>query len=396
MLLSNCCVRFKMRDNFTKKTKDLLAKRVAYRCSFSGCRIITIGPGHLHSEDIINLGEAAHINAASKNGPRYDEKMTTEERKSIDNGVWMCRNHARMIDSDFINYSSDTLKQWKKIAENETYRLLKELEGANNKKPTTLVAIGKEVVFEGVWKAVKNEFWVFEVHDFLIGRQEDLVYFNEANRSPKEKYIVIESQGDGRIISGGLNWELIDEILEVSFQVEDKVSKSTPYHLTDISAKFEFEDGDIKLLKGEECAKQAIMIALSTDFGDMWYSPSFGSFFSIYYWAFKENPEVLKRFIKLEITRLTSIPDQDPTTKSGQPALNLVDNGNRPPLDFINRVIEVKLLTKEIENDKITIQLRLEWGDGKHWEDKIDIYIKPEKEITAHQTLFNELKRAIH
>jgi hypothetical protein len=385
-----------MRDNFTKKTKDLLAKRVAYRCSFLGCGIITIGPGHSSTEDTINLGEAAHINAASENGPRYDEKMTTEDRKSIDNALWMCRQHARMIDSDFINYSSATLKQWKEIAENETYRLLKDVERPRSKKPTTLVAIGKEIVFEGIWKAVKNGFWVFEVHNFLIGREEDLTYFNEAKRFPQEKYIVIESQGDGRLIDGDLNWQLVDEILEISFKVENKLPKSTPYHLTDISAKFEFEDGDIKIVKGEECAKQAIMIALSTDFGDMWYSPSFGSFFSIYYWAFKGNPDVLKRFIKLEITRLTSIPDQKPTTKSGQPALNLMENDDRPPLDFINRVVDVELLTKEIENDTISIQLRLEWGDGNHWEDKIDIYIKPEKEITVHNTVYSALKRAIH
>jgi hypothetical protein len=385
-----------MRDEFTNKTKDTLAKRVAWRCSFSGCARITVGPGHQNSNDIVNLGEAAHINAASPKGPRFDETMSPEQRKSIDNGVWMCRHHARMIDSDFFNYSAATLKQWKEIAENETYRLLKELEGTSNKKPTTLVAIGKEIVFEGFWKAVKKGFWVFEVHRFLIGKEEDLTYFNETKRSPQEKYIVIESQGDGRILDGSLEWELVNDILEISFKVEDKLPRSTPYDLTDISANFEFEDGDFKLVKGEDCAKQAIMIALSTDFGDMWYSPSFGSFFSMYYWAFKDNTEVLKRFIKLEITRLTSIPDQKPTTKSGQPALNLMDNIDRPPLDFINRVIEVELLSKEIENDKITVRLRLEWGDGNHWEDKIDIYIKPEKEIKVHNTVYSALKRAIH
>lgn len=32
------------RDNFTQATKDLVAKRVAYRCCFKGCGIATIGP----------------------------------------------------------------------------------------------------------------------------------------------------------------------------------------------------------------------------------------------------------------------------------------------------------------------------------------------------------------
>ena len=100
-----------MRDEFTRKTKETLAKRVAWRCSFPGCERITIGPGHKNSVDIINMGEAAHINAASILGPRYDERMSTVQRSSIENGIWMCRQHAKMIDSDAINYSAETLKQ---------------------------------------------------------------------------------------------------------------------------------------------------------------------------------------------------------------------------------------------------------------------------------------------
>ena len=385
-----------MRDDFTKKTKELLAKRVAWCCSFLGCGINTIGPGHQSSEDIINLGEAAHIHAAAPNGPRYEENMTPEQRKSIDNGIWMCRQHARMIDSDFINYSANTLRQWKIIAEKETYDSLKEIEKIKQSSPTTLVAIGKEVIFEGVWKAVRNGNWIFEIHNFLIGDENKLTYFNEVNRDETEKYFVVESQGDGRLIDGELNWERGEKHLEISFKVEDKKPRTTPYHLTDISAKFEFENGDIKLVKGEECAKQMIMITLSTDFGDMWFSPSFGSYFSMYYWAFKDDYYTLKRLIKLEITRLISIPHKKSVTKDGKPSLDFMNDDNRPPLDFINRVIEVDILSKEIENEKLSILLRLEWGDGKHWEDEINIYIKPEKEITVHNTVYSALKRAIH
>jgi len=385
-----------MRDDFTKRTKELLAKRVAWGCSFLGCGINTIGPGHKNSEDIISLGEAAHIHAAAPNGPRYEEKMTTEDRKSIDNGVWMCRQHARMIDSDFINYSAATLRQWKIIAEAETYESLREIEKIKRKPPTTLVAIGKEVIFEGIWKAVKEDNWIFEVHNFLVGDENMLTYFNEVNRDSRDKYFVVESQGDGRLIDGNLNWEKGKENLEISFKVEDKTTRTTPYHLTDISAGFEFENGDIKLVKGEECAKQMIMITLSTDFGDMWYSPSFGSYFSMYYWACKDDYEILKRLIKLEITRLISIPQKESVTSDGKPALDFLNDDKRPSLDFINRVIEVDILSKEIENDRILILLRLEWGDGKFWEDKINIYIKPEKEITVHSNVYSALKRAIH
>ncbi|WP_303917881.1 hypothetical protein [Draconibacterium sediminis] len=369
-----------MRDDFSNKTKDTLAKRVAWRCSFPGCGRLTIGPGHKDSSDFVNLGEAAHINAASFNGPRFDETMTSEQRKSIDNGIWMCRHHARMIDSDYFNYSSATLRQWKKLAEEETYRLLKELERDDIKKPTTLIAIGQEIVFEGIWKAVNNGNWIFEVDKFVLGDENKLIDFNNSRRTELENYIVIETQGDGRIINGELNWELIEGKYQISLKVADKSPRTTPYGMKDLSAKLEFTDGDLKLVEGEECAKQTIMITLSTDFGDMWYSPDFGSFFSAYYWAFKDNPELLHRLIKLEITRLISIPHQDS-----------FDKEKRPPLDFINRVIEIKIENLEIENHQIPIKLRLEWGDGKLWEDMIGIYIKPKEEITAQNNVYKTL-----
>jgi hypothetical protein len=355
-----------MRDDFSNKTKDILAKRVAWRCSFPGCLRITIGPGHQNQIDVVNLGEAAHINAASKDGPRYDEKMTKEQRKSIENGIWMCRHHARMIDSDYINYSAATIKQWKILAEEEIYRLLKQLERDKMRNPTTLVSIGGDIVFEGIWKAVNNGSWIFEIFRFIIGQESDLREFNNSNLPKHQKYIVVETQGDGRLIKGDINWQFIDNNYEITINVEDKTSRTTPYHLTDISSSFEFENGDLKMVKGEDCAKQIIMISLSTNFGELFYAADFGSYFSSYYWRFKNDLELLLRLIKLEVTRLITIPYFDSSNKS-----------DHPPLNFINRVIDIEFLNTELIKNQITIKLKLEWGDGKYWEDNIDIYIKP-------------------
>ena len=78
-----------MRDDFPEKTKELLAKRVGYRCSL--CYKPTCGPGAAPN-GVINLGVAAHISAASPGGPRYDDTITKGERKSIekDIGVRYC------------------------------------------------------------------------------------------------------------------------------------------------------------------------------------------------------------------------------------------------------------------------------------------------------------------
>lgn len=354
-----------MRDNFSQKTKEIIAKRVAWRCSFPGCGRITVGAGHRDKSDVINLGEASHIYAASPEGPRYDESMSQEERKSIDNGIWMCKHHARIIDSDYHNYSPETLKQWKEIAEKHTFKSLENLEREILPNiPTTLIAIGRSIVINAIWKSANDGVWKFEIVNFLIGDISDIINFND-NSSVFDKYIVIETQGDGRVILGNLNWELCENKYIISVSTFEKTKRSTPYHLADISLDFGFEDGDLKIVKGEDAAKQAIIITLSTNFGDMRYQPSFGSLFSFYYWNFKDDVATLERLIKLEITRLLSIPHQDPLNKNGS-----------PPLNFINRLINVEVLNLEIINSKIPIKLKLEWGDGKYWESEIGIYVR--------------------
>lgn len=107
-----------MRDNFSNKVKETLAKRVAYRCSNPLCDRRTTGPAEEPSHTI-SIGVAAHITAASINGPRYDPEISEELRKSVDNGIWLCQNCAKLIDSDCTIFSVQLLKEWKDRAESE-------------------------------------------------------------------------------------------------------------------------------------------------------------------------------------------------------------------------------------------------------------------------------------
>lgn len=104
------------RDNFLKSTINVLRERVNYFCSNPSCKISTVS-AHSSNEKTTTTGIAAHICAASENGPRYDNKMSTMDRISITNGIWLCCNCATMIDKDHIKYSVDTLISWKKEAE---------------------------------------------------------------------------------------------------------------------------------------------------------------------------------------------------------------------------------------------------------------------------------------
>lgn len=112
-----------MRDNFPKITKEILAKRVGYKCSNPNCRKITIGP-HSTENKVLNLGVAAHITAASYGGPRFSAEMTTDERKSLKNGIWLCQNCAKLIDTDLNEYTTKELLNWKLIAEKESLSVI--------------------------------------------------------------------------------------------------------------------------------------------------------------------------------------------------------------------------------------------------------------------------------
>ena len=105
-----------MRDDFRQKEKEVLAQRVGYLCSNPNCRMLTSGPNSQENRST-NIGVAAHITAASKGGPRYDENLTSNERKSINNGIWLCQTCSKLIDSDFQKYSKQVLIDWKIKAE---------------------------------------------------------------------------------------------------------------------------------------------------------------------------------------------------------------------------------------------------------------------------------------
>lgn len=120
-----------MRDEFTTAIKEILAKRVNYRCSNPKCRQPTSGP-HMHPARTVNIGVAAHLTAASSGGPRFDASLSSEQRKSAENGIWLCQKCAKLIDNDLLRYTLKVLQDWKLLAEAAA---ILELEGDTTKEP---------------------------------------------------------------------------------------------------------------------------------------------------------------------------------------------------------------------------------------------------------------------
>lgn len=106
-----------MRDEFPMRVRETLYQRVGARCSNPSCpKPVTSGP-RLAAGKSLNIGVAAHITAAGVGGPRHDANLTAEERRSAQNGIWLCQNCAKLIDNDPARYTAPLLYEWKAVAE---------------------------------------------------------------------------------------------------------------------------------------------------------------------------------------------------------------------------------------------------------------------------------------
>ena len=111
------------RDDFPSRVKYQLALRVNSHCSNPTCRAPTSGP-KLAPGASISIGVAAHITAASTGGPRFDPALQSQDRASAENGIWLCQNCAKLVDSDHARFTEALLREWKCGAEAEARELL--------------------------------------------------------------------------------------------------------------------------------------------------------------------------------------------------------------------------------------------------------------------------------
>ncbi|MDX0312555.1 hypothetical protein GOC54_15930 [Sinorhizobium meliloti] len=111
------------RDDFTQATKNRLAKQARYHCSNPSCRKLTSAPTSDGSKEM-NIGVAAHICAAAPGvgARRYRADMTPDQRRSHENGIWLCQDCAKAIDSDDPIFTDAFLHSWKQKHSEDMWR----------------------------------------------------------------------------------------------------------------------------------------------------------------------------------------------------------------------------------------------------------------------------------
>jgi hypothetical protein len=72
------------------------------------------------------ISKICHIEAASKNGPRWNENMTNDERRDFSNLILLCDEHHTIIDNKVneLKFPVSLLKKWKTEHEAKILRLI--------------------------------------------------------------------------------------------------------------------------------------------------------------------------------------------------------------------------------------------------------------------------------
>ncbi len=191
------------RDDFSESTKQLLARRVGFRCSNPNCRAATSGPS-CDPEKFVSLGVAAHITAASERGPRFNPDLSGEERRDASNGIWLCQNCAKLIDSDTLRFSVHVLNSWKYASEiaskidlgrNTDTSTVSAFQDALSLMPELLLDMARALKDEKT-KLIR-EFFVLRDRKIRLGGSSKprLIYFEEDYESLPNKFDILEDYG---------------------------------------------------------------------------------------------------------------------------------------------------------------------------------------------------------
>lgn len=99
--------------DFSKSVKTALAQRAAYICSNPDCRCMTLRLSGDEASKATYRGRAVAI-CGAEGGLRHDASMNSNQRKAIDNAIFLCVKCAETTSRNKgAHYPASLLRQWK-------------------------------------------------------------------------------------------------------------------------------------------------------------------------------------------------------------------------------------------------------------------------------------------
>lgn len=101
------------RSDLLDSERNLLYADSGNECAFPGCGAVLVKPGE-GTRKAVNVGEAAHIVASSRQGPRGGIPLEDHERDSrASNRILLCPTHHTEVDKQPLVYTVEVLRQMK-------------------------------------------------------------------------------------------------------------------------------------------------------------------------------------------------------------------------------------------------------------------------------------------
>jgi hypothetical protein len=374
------------RDDFRKRTKTAVSTRAGWHCSFTGCGKSTAGPSEESSEAVTIIGKAAHISGASsgKGSRRYDPSMTPQERRSIDNAIWLCSDHADLIDRDEVTYTIEALQAMKRAHEALQSKDL--CTGANHNLGAGLLAIGPDVVCMGDIENVSATSWTLRLKRFVIGDVHKLIAFIDefAKTLAQDRYVLSNELGDGRVLSEAPSltkqadgFALLCPI-ELGFPRVDVQNLGSTMAQHPVTNDIYVENGSIARVAGLAALPQIIRSALSMQRGESVFHPNAGMRFIEYFEEFKGSPW-LSWLLTLDAVRQASIPFTDKFT-----------HRQSTPLPCVARVRSFELLSETPTDNRLPVRVNFEVQGLGPWERELSIYMPTKEQMLERTKLLAE------
>lgn len=113
--------------------------RSGNRCAYPGCGVDLAIDAKNPGDRPKATGKVAHIAAASPGGPRYDATMTTAERGSAENLIYLCGPHHDAVDSQLEHHTREFLLEAKRVHEEAVERAVRNVLGEVTYEELTVV-----------------------------------------------------------------------------------------------------------------------------------------------------------------------------------------------------------------------------------------------------------------
>jgi len=318
------------------------------------------------------IGKAAHIHAASPGGRRYLEAMTRDERVDISNAIWLCANHADLIDRDEKTFSGDELRKMKREHEAKCAERQRRADLAGDSIPD-LIALGPDIVFTGELISVDSATWSFRLQDFVDGDLYALLAFidNYEETAVLDRYVLVNLLGDGRALAGAPS--LMKETEGYIFRCP-VVPRAARIRAADLPRDFALSEnhdlmvvnGNIAEVSGLEALPQLVKTCLSHQKGESPFHRDFGTRLAEYYKLLFDSPW-LGHFLKLEVIRQASIPYND-----------TLQNQQYTPLLCVERVFGVEILANAPTKNWLPIRVELDVKGVGRWQRELSVFIPHE------------------